>query len=190
MLCMQPSSHLKHQHQLPALGEQYSGRLHVSWGNLKRKDCPETLYYQKCWAPVSSVYSPSHLVLQVLPAKVPGKRLEYTTLMQALDSAASEEIQARLGTMASLNEMHVAKALSEMLPPGATGGCTPSSLLQRKDMLAHVHIICPAVLMLQILRVVRRVHRVTMHSQKRNQWPSEMTMSCNRIARVPCDCIE
>lgn len=66
-------------------------------------------------------------VMQVLPEQIPGSRMEYAALMQALDSAACEEIRARLGTMASLNEMHVAKTLSELLPPGALEACIPTS---------------------------------------------------------------
>ena len=60
------------------------------------------------------------LALQVLPLQTPGRNLEYRALMLAVDEAACTEIQARLSTMAGLNEMHVAGTLSEMLPPGET----------------------------------------------------------------------
>ncbi|KAK9847737.1 hypothetical protein WJX84_001736 [Apatococcus fuscideae] len=39
-------------------------------------------------------------------------------LMRALDEAAGEEIHTRLESMAALNEMHVAKTLAALLPPG------------------------------------------------------------------------
>ncbi|KAK9841086.1 hypothetical protein WJX84_008308 [Apatococcus fuscideae] len=66
----------------------------------------------------SSIHSLAALLTSVPPAQVPGRRREYTALMQALDDAACEESQAWLGATTRLNEMHVARTLSEMLPPG------------------------------------------------------------------------